>query len=105
MGDFRATIPRFSPDARRANRGFIELLGRIADRHGATPAQVALAWLLARKPRIVPIPGTTKRHRMKENAAAADIELTGEDLREIDDAPLHAAGERYPESPQRLIDR
>lgn len=94
--DFRNTIPRFDTEARRANRRFVELLERIGRRKNATPAQVALAWLLARKPWIVPIPGTTKLHRMEENVAAADIELTADDLREIEDAQLEAHGERYP---------
>ena len=103
--DFRNTIPRFDTEARRANRRFVELLERIADRKNATPAQIALAWLLARKPWIVPIPGTTKLHRMEENVAAADIELTADDLREIEDAQLEAHGERYPEAAQQMIDR
>lgn len=103
--DFRNSIPRFSPEARRANRGFVELLQRIAGRKHATPAQIALAWLLAQKPWIVPIPGTTRLHRMQENVRAADVELTPEDLREIDDAHLDAHGERYPEAAQRMIDR
>jgi aryl-alcohol dehydrogenase-like predicted oxidoreductase len=103
--DFRNSIPRFEPDARRANRAFVDLLARIADRKGATPAQIALAWLLERKPWIVPIPGTTKRARMEENVAAADVELTPDDLAEIEEAELTAAGARYPDAMQRLIDR
>jgi aryl-alcohol dehydrogenase-like predicted oxidoreductase len=103
--DLRASIPRFDPDARRANRAFVELLTRVAARRDATPAQVALAWLLSRKPWIVPIPGTTKPGRLEENVAAAELELTPEDLRELDDAGLAAHGERYPEHLQRLIDR
>ena len=104
--DFRNTSPRFSdPDARRANRAFVELLQRIADRQDATPAQVALAWLLRQRPWIVPIPGTTKVHRLDENLAAADVELTDDDLREIDEAQLEARGARYSEANQRLIDR
>jgi aryl-alcohol dehydrogenase-like predicted oxidoreductase len=104
--DFRNTVPRFSdPDARRSNRAFVELLQRIADRKDATPAQVALAWLLAQKPWIVPIPGTTKLHRLEENVAAAEVELTEDDLREIDQAQLQAHGARYSEANQRLIDR
>ena len=102
--DFRNTIPRFDPEARRANRAFVELLARIAERKNATPAQIALAWLLAQKPWIVPIPGTTKLHRLEENIAAADVELTPDDLREIDDAQLEAQGARYSEAAQRLID-
>src|SRR5438105_10993099 len=84
--DFRNTVPRFSPEHRRANQALVELLGRVAGRKNATPAQVALAWLLARKPWIVPIPGTTKPHRLRENAAAADVALTEEDLRDIETA-------------------
>jgi aryl-alcohol dehydrogenase-like predicted oxidoreductase len=103
--DFRSTIPRFDPDARRANRAYVDLLARIAERKSATLAQIALAWLLARKPWIVPIPGTTRLHRMEENALAAEIELTPADLDEIEDAQLAAQGERYPENLQRLIDR
>jgi aryl-alcohol dehydrogenase-like predicted oxidoreductase len=104
--DFRSTLPRFSsPDALEANRSFVELLTRLADRKGATPAQVALAWLLAQRPWIAPIPGTTKLHRLEENITAAELELTSEDLREIEEARLQAQGERYPESTQRLIDR
>jgi aryl-alcohol dehydrogenase-like predicted oxidoreductase len=104
--DFRNTVPRFSdPDARKANRAFVELLQRIADRKNATPAQVALAWLLAQKPWIVPIPGTTKVHRLEENVAAAEVELTDDDLREIDQAQLEAEGARYSEANQRMIDR
>jgi aryl-alcohol dehydrogenase-like predicted oxidoreductase len=106
-GDFRNTVPRFDPERRRANRVFVELLGRIAERKGATPAQVALAWVLAQKPWFVPIPGTTKRHRLEENSAAAEVELTSEDLREIDEAAasMTAQGERYSEANQRMIDR
>jgi aryl-alcohol dehydrogenase-like predicted oxidoreductase len=104
--DFRNTVPRFSdPDARKANRAFVDLLGRIAERKGATPAQVALAWLLAQKPWIVPIPGTTKVHRLEENIAGADVELTTDDLREIEEAQLEAQGARYSEANQRLVDR
>ena len=104
--DFRNTVPRLSdPDARRANRAFVELLERIADRKDATPAQVALAWLLAQRPWIVPIPGTTKLHRLEENVAAADVELTEDDLREIEEAQLKPEGARYSEANQRMIDR
>jgi aryl-alcohol dehydrogenase-like predicted oxidoreductase len=103
--DFRNTIPRFDPDARRANRAFVELLSTVAARHGATPAQVALAWLLSRKPWIVPIPGTTKRHRLEENVAAAELALSTEDLTEIEQARIQAQGERYPESAQQMVDR
>ena len=96
-------------NARQANRAFVDLLGEIAERKGATPAQIALAWLLAQKPWIVPIPGTTKLHRLEENLAAADVELTADDLREIDERRVvadHAEGARYPASAnQRMIDR
>jgi aryl-alcohol dehydrogenase-like predicted oxidoreductase len=103
--DFRNTVPRFDPEARDANQAFVELLTSIAERKGATAAQIALAWLLARKQWIVPIPGTTKLHRMEENVAAADVELTPDDLREIEDAQLEAQGERYAEAQERMIDR
>jgi len=106
-GDFRNDVPRFSPEAREANLAFVELLGRLAERKGATTAQIALAWLLAQKPWIVPIPGTTKLHRAEENIAAADVELTIDDLEEIQSAAaqITAQGERYPEAAQRMIDR
>jgi aryl-alcohol dehydrogenase-like predicted oxidoreductase len=105
-GDFRNTVPRFSDsDARRTNRAFVQLLERIAERHGATPAQVALGWLLTRRPWIVPIPGTTKIHRLEENVAAADVELSDDDLREIEEAQLEAKGARYGEASQRMVDR
>jgi aryl-alcohol dehydrogenase-like predicted oxidoreductase len=103
--DFRNTVPRFAPEARRANRAFVELLERIAKRKQATPAQIALAWLLAQKPWIVPIPGTTKLHRLEENIVAVDVELTADDLREIEDAQLTAQGARYAPTQQRMIDR
>src|SRR3954462_4141340 len=90
-GDFRNTVPRFTPEARKANQALVDLLGEIARRKGATPAQLALAWLLAQRPWIVPIPGTTKRHRLEENLGAADVELTGDDLREIDSAASRIA--------------
>ena len=105
-GDFRNTVPRFTDQqAREANLAFVELLTRIAERKQATPAQIALAWLLAQRSWIVPIPGTTKLHRLEENLAAADIELTPEDLHEIEDAPIEARGARYTEAAQRMIDR
>jgi aryl-alcohol dehydrogenase-like predicted oxidoreductase len=105
-GDFRNTVPRFTdPEAREANLGFIDLVRTIAERKGATPAQVALAWVLAQRPWIVPIPGTTKLHRLEENIAAGDLELTADDLREIDDALPEAQGARYSEANQRMIDR
>jgi aryl-alcohol dehydrogenase-like predicted oxidoreductase len=105
-GDFRNTLPRFTdPEARKANLAFVELLREIAERKDATPAQTALAWLLAQKPWIVPIPGTTKLHRLEENVTAATVQLTPDELHEIDHAQLHAQGERYPESTQSMIDR
>jgi aryl-alcohol dehydrogenase-like predicted oxidoreductase len=105
-GDFRNTVPRFADtEARRTNRAFVDLLTRIADRRGVTPAQVALAWLLAQKPWIVPIPGTTKLHRLEENLAASDVGLTPDDLREIADAQIQARGGRYSEANERMIDR
>jgi aryl-alcohol dehydrogenase-like predicted oxidoreductase len=96
--DFRNIVPRFSPEARAANRALVDLLGLIASRKRATAAQIALAWLLARKPWIVPIPGTTKMHRLKENVGAAAIELTADDLRQIDGAlgGIKVQGDRYP---------
>jgi aryl-alcohol dehydrogenase-like predicted oxidoreductase len=106
-GDFRTVVPRFSPDARKANQAVVDLLGAIAARKQATPAQVALAWLLAQRPWIVPIPGTTKLHRLEENIRAADLALTADDLRAIDQAAakILVQGERYPEASQKLIDR
>jgi aryl-alcohol dehydrogenase-like predicted oxidoreductase len=105
-GDVRSTASRFTDrEAREANLAFVELLTRIAERKQATPAQIALAWLLAQTSWIVPIPGTTKLHRLEENLAAADIELTPEDLREIEDAQVDARGARYTEAAQRMIDR
>ena len=105
--DFRNTIPRFTPENRKTNQALIDVLGKIASRKKATPAQIALAWLLAQKPWIVPSPGTRKIERLEENIGAASIELTSADLREIDDATLRIAvqGERYPESAQKMIDR
>jgi aryl-alcohol dehydrogenase-like predicted oxidoreductase len=105
-GDFRNTVPRFTDtEARKANRAFVDLLARIAERKKATPAQIALAWLLAQKPWIVPIPGTTKLHRLDENIAAAGIELTPDELHEIGSAQIEARGARYSEANQRMIDR
>ena len=105
--DFRNIVPRFSPEARRANQSMIELLTKIAEQKNATPAQVALAWLLAQKPWIVPIPGTTKLHRLEENIGSLDIEFTADELREIDDASsqIKVEGERYPEHLQKLVGR
>src|SRR5579863_8580875 len=98
-GDFRNTLPRFTQEARQANQGMVELLARVAERKGATPAQIALAWLLAQKPWIAPIPGTTKLSRLTENLAAAEITLTAGDLAELDaaSAEIKLMGERYPE--------
>ncbi len=105
--DFRATVPRFAPDARKANRALVDLLGNIATQKGATPAQIALAWILAQKPWIVPIPGTTKRHRLEENVASAAVDLTEADLAEIETAAaqITVEGARYSEGAQRMIDR
>jgi aryl-alcohol dehydrogenase-like predicted oxidoreductase len=105
--DFRNVVPRFSPEARKANQGVVDLLGRIAEEKGATKAQVALAWLLAQKPWIVPIPGTTKLHRLEENLGAADVELTAQDLGAIDAAvsEMPPQGARYPDAMEKLIDR
>jgi aryl-alcohol dehydrogenase-like predicted oxidoreductase len=97
--DFRNIVPRFSPEARKANQALVDLLGQVANRKGATAAQIALAWLLAQKPWIVPIPGTTKLNRLEENLGAAGVELSAEDLRSIDDAAskIQVEGARYPE--------
>jgi len=105
--DFRNTVPRFDTEARSANRVFVELLDRVAEQKGATPAQIALAWILAQKRWIVPIPGTTKPHRLEENVAAVDLELTGDDLQEIETAAaqITAQGQRYAEAQQQMIDR
>jgi aryl-alcohol dehydrogenase-like predicted oxidoreductase len=102
--DFRSTLPRFTPEALKANQALIDLLGSIAKRKDATPAQVALAWLLAQKPWIVPIPGTTKLYRLEENIGAVAIELTPDDLREIDAAAskIKVEGTRYPERLERM---
>jgi aryl-alcohol dehydrogenase-like predicted oxidoreductase len=105
--DFRNTVPRFAPEARKANRVLVDLLETIAQRKKATPAQIALAWVLARKPWIVPIPGTTKLHRLQENVAAASIELSEGDLREVESATaqITVQGARYSEAAQRMINR
>jgi aryl-alcohol dehydrogenase-like predicted oxidoreductase len=105
--DFRSTLPRFSPEALKANQALIDLLGRIAGRKKATPAQIALAWLLAQKPWIAPIPGTTKLHRLEENIGAVDVELSPGDLREIEDAAAKIAiqGARYPERLEQMTGR
>src|ERR1700758_4232800 len=98
-GDFRNTLPRFTPEARKANHAVVELLTRIAQEKKATPAQIALAWLLARKPWIVPIPGTTKLHRLEENIGAVNVQLTAGDLQQIEEAAskIEVQGDRYPE--------
>jgi aryl-alcohol dehydrogenase-like predicted oxidoreductase len=102
--DFRNIVPRFTPEAREANQALVDLLGTIASQKKATPAQIALAWLLAQKPWIVPIPGTTKPHRLEENIKAAKIELTPDDLQEIDGAASNIAvqGDRYPEKLEKM---
>jgi aryl-alcohol dehydrogenase-like predicted oxidoreductase len=105
--DFRNTVPRFSPENRKANQAVVDLLARIATEKQATPAQVALAWLLAQKPWIVPIPGTTKVHRLDENLRGATVELTPEDLHEIESAAalITVQGARYSENSQKMVDR
>ena len=105
--DFRNVVPRFTPEARRANHALIDLLGDIAARKQATPAQIAIAWLLGQKPWIVPIPGTTKLHRLEENIGAALVELTPDDLREIESAvsTVPVQGDRYPERLEQLTGR
>ena len=105
--DFRNTLPRFTSEARKANQALVDLLGKIAERKKATPAQIALAWLLAQKPWIVPIPGTTKLRRLEENIGGASIELTSDDLREIDNASskIKVQGARYPESLMQMTGR
>jgi len=105
--DFRNTVPRFAAENRKANQALVDLVTRVAAKKHAAPAQVALAWLLAQKPWIVPIPGTTKPHRLEENLGGATVELTADDLREIDRtaAQLTVHGARYSESAQRMIDR
>jgi aryl-alcohol dehydrogenase-like predicted oxidoreductase len=105
--DFRNSLPRFTPEARKANQTLVDLLGTIAERKQATPAQIALAWLLAQKPWIVPIPGTTKLHRLEENIGAAAVELTPGDLHEIDQAASNISiqGARYPEHMEQMTGR
>lgn len=105
--DFRSIVPRFSPEALQANQVLVDLLGQIARDKGVTPAQIALAWLLAQKPWIAPIPGTTKLHRLEENLGAADVELTPEDLRDIEAAlsQIVVRGERYPAHMQQRVGR
>jgi aryl-alcohol dehydrogenase-like predicted oxidoreductase len=106
-GDFRKSSPRFSPDAIGKNLAFVDLLKRVADEKGATPAQIALAWLLAQRPYIVPIPGTTKLHRVEENIGAADVDLTAHDLRQIDEAAsrIRPEGERYAPAQMAMVGR
>jgi len=106
-GDFRASIPRFQPEAMEKNQAFVELLKRVAAEKGATPAQVALAWLLAQRPYIVPIPGTTKLHRLEENIGAANVELTASDLAEINDGASHIQpeGDRYAPAQMAMVGR
>jgi aryl-alcohol dehydrogenase-like predicted oxidoreductase len=105
--DFRNTVPRFSLEARKANQALVDLIGKFAEQKKATPAQIALAWVLAQKPWIVPIPGTTKLHRLEENLGAVNVEFTPDDLREIDSATsqIDVLGERYSESSQKLVNR
>ena len=105
--DFRSTLPRFTPEAMKANQAVVDLLNAMAKRKNATPAQIALAWLLAQKPWIVPIPGTTKLHRLEENIGAVEVELTADDLREIDGAARKIAveGARYPEKLEQMTGR
>jgi aryl-alcohol dehydrogenase-like predicted oxidoreductase len=105
--DFRNSVPRFTPENRKANQVVVDLLKRIGDQKNATPAQIALAWLLAQKPWIVPIPGTTKLHRLEENLGAVAVDLTPNDLREIDEASskIEIQGHRYSENSQRMVDR
>ena len=103
-GDFRSTLPRFTPEARKANQAVVDLLTAIGKQKNATPAQIALAWLLAQKPWIVPIPGTTKLHRLDENIGAVSVELTADDLRQIDEAAskIKVEGDRYPEQIEKM---
>jgi aryl-alcohol dehydrogenase-like predicted oxidoreductase len=105
--DFRSKLPRFTPEARKANQALVHLLNEIAKRKRATPAQIALAWLLAQKPWIVPIPGTTKLKRLEENIEATEIELTSDDLREIENAvsEIEVQGDRYPEHLEQMTGR
>jgi aryl-alcohol dehydrogenase-like predicted oxidoreductase len=105
--DFRNTVPRFSPENRKANQAVVDIVAKVATRKGATPAQIALAWVLSQRPWIVPIPGTTKLHRLEENLGAATVELTVDDLREIEQAvsSITVQGARYSEGAQRMIDR
>jgi len=105
--DFRNIIPRFAPEARKANQALVDMITKIGELKKATPAQIALAWLLAQKPWIVPIPGTTKLHRLEENIGAAEVKLTKDDIRELETAlsQIKVQGERYPESMEKLTGR
>jgi aryl-alcohol dehydrogenase-like predicted oxidoreductase len=105
--DFRNVVPRFSPENRKANQAVVDLIGRFAEQKKAAPAQIALAWLLAQKPWIVPIPGTTKLHRLEENIGAVDVELSPDDLQQLETAAskIPVQGERYPEEHQKLVGR
>jgi aryl-alcohol dehydrogenase-like predicted oxidoreductase len=105
--DFRNTVPRFSPDARKANQALVDLISRFAEQKNATPAQIALAWVLAQKPWMVPIPGTTKLHRLEENLGAVQVELAADDLRELDNltSQVKVLGARYGEGSQKLVNR
>jgi aryl-alcohol dehydrogenase-like predicted oxidoreductase len=105
--DFRNTVPRFDPENRKANQALVDVVGNFAKQKKVTPAQIAIAWILAQKPWMVPIPGTTKLHRLEENIGAVHVELTAEDLRQLDDvaSKIKVQGARYPESAQRMIDR
>jgi aryl-alcohol dehydrogenase-like predicted oxidoreductase len=105
--DFRNIVPRFTAENRKANQALVDLIGKFAQQRKATPAQIALAWLLAQKPWIVPIPGTTKLRRLEENLEAVDIELTAEDIRQLESAAskIPVQGARYPEELQKLVGR
>src|ERR1700751_4354228 len=106
-GDFRNIVPRFNPENRKANQAVVDLIGKFAEQKKATPAQIALAWLLAKKPWIVPIPGTTKLHRLDENLGGATIELTSDEVQSLEDASskIELEGARYPEELQKLVGR
>jgi aryl-alcohol dehydrogenase-like predicted oxidoreductase len=101
--DFRSKIPRFAPEAREANQALVDLIRNVGKRHGATPAQVALAWLMARKPWIVPLFGTRKLHRFEENIGALNVQLTPSDLAEIEAASIKIHGDRYPEAGMKMV--
>ena len=105
--DFRNIVPRFTPENRKANQAVVDLVSKVAGQKKATPAQIALAWILAQKPWMVPIPGTTKLHRLEENIGAANVQLTADDLRQIDNASskIPVQGARYPENLQKLVNR